>query len=407
MSPPAVCADSHLVLRQARHPLLLHWAAEKKGCQISEVTNEIVPIDVRLGDDFDLLIVTGPNMGGKTVMLKTVGLLTLMAQSGMHIPARDDSRIPIYRQIYVDIGDEQSIQQSLSTFSSHINRIIKILERANEKTLILLDELGAGTDPLEGAVLAVAILDALLAAASKVIATTHLGRLKSYAYSTRRAENASVQFDVETLQPTYHLLIGTPGSSNALVIAQRLGMLKPVIGRATEMLAADADGGSMLINQVQSAREDAERKRIDAQRMLDEAEHLRKLASEQHLQLQRRQKELAEQADEEIDKSMRRIRKIVEDFLTQMRNAPKLWSEQAGQFAEQVFAAADSTPLAARHAKFIEGLRKGSTVYIIPFKRNGVVYRILHKHKTVVLFIAGKEVEVPFTEIWEPEGRQG
>ena len=405
MSPPAVCEDSFLALRQGRHPLLLRWAAERKNCQVSEVINEIVPIDVRLGDDFDLLVVTGPNMGGKTVMLKTVGLLALMAQSGMHVPARADSQIPVYRQIFVDIGDEQSIQQSLSTFSAHINQIIKILTRANKRTLVLLDEMGAGTDPLEGAMLAVSILDALLAAAGKIIITTHLGKLKSYAYSTKRAENASVQFDVETLQPTYRLLIGTPGSSNALVIAQRLGMPKAVIGKAQSMLSADTDNSSELINQVQSAREDAEKKRINAQQMLDEAERLRKLASERFTEALHQQKILTEQADKEIDKTMRQVRKLVEDFAVQMRNAPKLWSEKSGQFTEQVLNVADSTPLAVRHANFIAALHKGDTVYVSPFRRTGTVYRIFHKRKTASVFIDGREVEVPFGEIWEPDNR--
>jgi len=405
MSPPAVCADSFLVLRQARHPLLMRWAAERKSCQISDVMNEIVPIDVRLGDDFDLLVVTGPNMGGKTVMLKTVGLLTLMAQSGMHIPARADSQIPPYRQVFVDIGDEQSIRQSLSTFSAHINQIIKILTGANSKTLVLLDELGAGTDPLEGAILSVAVLDVLLAAAGKVIITTHLGKLKSYAYSTKRAENASVQFNVETLQPTYRLLIGTPGSSNALVIAQRLGMPASVIDKAKAMLSAGTDNTGELINQVQSAREDAERKRVNAQQMLDDAERLRKLVSERLAQAERQQKILADQADREIDKTMQQVRKLVEEFAAQMRNAPKLWSEHAEQFAAQLLNVADSTPLAARHAKFTEGLRRGDTVYVATFNRSGTVYRIFHKRKTVVVFISGREVEVPFSEIWEPDNR--
>jgi DNA mismatch repair protein MutS2 len=345
-------------------------------------------------------------MGGKTVMLKTVGLLALMAQSGMHVPARADSQIPVYRQIFVDIGDEQSIQQSLSTFSAHINQIIKILTRANKRTLVLLDELGAGTDPLEGAALAVSILDALLAAAGKVIVTTHLGKLKSYAYSTKRAENASVRFNVETLQPAYNLLIGTPGSSNALVIAQRLGMPGDVIAKAQTMLSADSDSTGELINQVQSAREDAERKRINAQQLLDEAERLRKLASERFAEAQRQQKILAEQADKEIDKTMRDVRKLVEDFAAQMRNAPKLWSEKSEQFTQQVLNVADSTPLAVRHANFIAALRKGDTVYVAPFRRTGTIYRIFHKRKTVAVFIEGREVEVPFAEIWPPDNRQ-
>jgi DNA mismatch repair protein MutS2 len=202
------------------------------------------------------------------------------------------------------------------------------------------------------------------------------------------------------------LLIGTPGSSNALVIAQRLGMPGDVISKAQTMLSADSDGAGELINQVQSARQDAERKRINAQQMLDEAERLRKLASEQFAEAQRRQKILAEQADREIDKTMRNVRKLVEDFAAQMRNAPKLWSEKSEQFTQQVLNVADSTPLAVRHANFIAALRKGDTVYVAPFRRTGTIYRIFHKHKTVTVFIEGREVEVPFAEIWPPDNRQ-
>ena len=184
MSPADLDAGASLTLREAHHPLLLQLAARQKNCQVTQLTDEVVPIDVRLGDDFDLLLITGPNTGGKTVVLKTIGLLTAMAQSGMHIPARAGSRVPLYRQVFADIGDEQSIQQSLSTFSAHMSQVVKILERTNDGTLVLLDELGAGTDPIEGAVLATAILEKLMQQGGKVVATTHLGQLKSFAYST-------------------------------------------------------------------------------------------------------------------------------------------------------------------------------------------------------------------------------
>ncbi|MHC4572615.1 MAG: endonuclease MutS2 [Planctomycetota bacterium] len=401
MAAPAVRAESFLQVREARHPLLLRWASEHKGCEVSEVMSEVVPIDLRLGDDFDLLLVTGPNTGGKTVMLKTVGLLTLMTQSGMHIPARADSRIPVYRQVYADIGDEQSIQQSLSTFSAHMQQIVRILSRTNRSTLILLDELGAGTDPTEGAVLATAILNKLLARGGQVLATTHLGHLKAYAYTKVRAENASVQFDARTLKPTYRVLIGTPGSSNAVAIAQRLGMPKGVIGQARSLLARETDGSRELINQVQMTREAAERKRSEAESVLEEVRQMRAEASEQLAQVRQEGVRLKRLADKQIDESMRQVRRLVADFAAEMGNAPKRWKERTDELAEQVLAAAASTPLALRHAKFVEGLRKGDSVYVVPFKRRGIVYRIHRKRRTVAVFIEGKQVEVPFAEVCE------
>jgi DNA mismatch repair protein MutS2 len=361
---------------------------------------------MRLGDDFDLLLVTGPNTGGKTVMIKTVGLLTLMAQSGMHIPAHPDSRVGVYQQVFADIGDEQSIEQSLSTFSAHIGRIVAILKRTNEKTLVLLDELGAGTDPAEGAVLATAILDKLLAKRAKIVATSHLGRLKSYAYTTARAENASVQFDVQTLQPTFKVRIGTPGSSNALAIAKRLGMAQGIIRQARSQLQDDADGTSELINQVQATREDAERKRLKAQQTLDEAQQMHDQAAERLKQLKYQQKVLTSQANREIDKSMSQVRKAVDGFLAQMQNAPKPWSEHSRQLHEQISQAAAGTPLAVRQARFIESVRKGDTVYVASFRRNGIVCRLRRKRKVAAVLVEGKEVEVPFRQIWEPDTRE-
>lgn len=406
MAAPMAGPESFLQLREARHPLLLRWASEHKDCEVVEAMHEVVPIDLRLGDDFDLLLVTGPNTGGKTVMLKTVGLLTLMTQSGMHIPARADSQIPIYRQVYADIGDEQSIEQSLSTFSAHMQQIVQILGRTNKRTLILLDELGAGTDPIEGAVLATAILNKLLAKGGQVVATTHLGQLKAYAYTTARAENASVQFDSSTLEPTYRVLTGTPGSSNAVAIAKRLGMPKAVISQAQSLLAREEDDTSDLINQVQITRQAAEQKRSEAEAMLEEAMQTRAQASEQLEQAHNEGVRLSRQADKQIDESMRRVRRLVQDFAAEMRNAPKTWSERAEALAEKVSAAAASTPLAVRHAKFAENLRRGDSVYVISFKREGIVYRIHRKRRTITVFVEGKQVEVPFAEICEVDNNR-
>ncbi|MBP7052306.1 MAG: endonuclease MutS2 [Phycisphaerae bacterium] len=404
MTAPDLGSGASLHLRQARHPLLLHLASRQKTCPVSQLTDEVVPIDVRLGDDFDLLLITGPNTGGKTVVLKTIGLLAAMAQSGMHIPARSGSRVSVFRQIYADIGDEQSIQQSLSTFSAHMRQVVKILERTSEGTLVLLDELGAGTDPIEGAVLATAILDKLMRRGGKVVATTHLGQLKSFAYSTPRAQNGSVQFDTETLQPTYRLMIGTPGSSNAIVIAKRLGMPKDVVGQATALLATESDGTSELINQIQATREDAEHKRSEAQSMLDEAHTVRSEAAERLRKIEEDGRRLQKQADREIDDSMQAIRRVVEEFASEMQNAPSAWSQKARTLAGRVIELADGTPLARRHAEFITGLRRGDSVYVVPFRREGIVERVRKNRQTIVVLVDSKEVELPFREVLRPDG---
>ncbi len=402
MTAPEVRSDASLNLRLARHPLLLQWIAKQKGCHVSELSDEVVPIDIRLGDDFDLLLVTGPNTGGKTVVLKTIGLVALMAQSGMHIPARAGSSVSVFRQVFADIGDEQSIEQSLSTFSAHMRQIITILTRTGPGTLVLLDELGAGTDPIEGAVLATSILDGLLNKGGRVVATSHLGQLKTYAYTTPRAENASVQFDTETLRPTYHLMIGTPGSSNALVIAERLGMPKSVLDKAESLLSEESDGTSELINQVQTTREDAERKRTEAQNSVDEAYEIRNRLRKRLSRIRDQERRLKQQADREIDESMRAVRDEVDGFASEMQNAPLQWSGRAMQLAERIGELAAGTPLAMRQAEFIETLRRGDSVYVIPFRREGIVERIRKSRKSIVVFCDSKQVEIPFDEIARP-----
>ncbi|HEX6777020.1 MAG TPA: hypothetical protein VF099_02410, partial [Ktedonobacterales bacterium] len=237
-NPPHLSDQGRLRLREARHPLL---------------TGKVVPIDFRLGEDFSMVVITGPNTGGKTVALKTVGLLTLMAQAGLHIPADDRSEITIFENVFADIGDEQSIEQSLSTFSSHLSRIIDILKLATARSLVLLDELGAGTDPSEGSALARAILMFLLERKVSVVATTHYSELKAFAYDTAGVANASVEFDVETLSPTYRLQIGLPGRSNALAIAARLGLSPEIIEQARQLLGST---GVQMENLLEGLQED-------------------------------------------------------------------------------------------------------------------------------------------------------
>lgn len=263
-TPEGAHPTLRLDLIQGRHPLL---------------TGDVVPTDISIGDRFRILVITGPNTGGKTVALKTVALLALMTQSGLHIPADEHSVMPVFENIFADIGDEQSIEQSLSTFSSHMTRVIAMLRDVTPESLVLLDELGAGTDPEEGSALARALIATLLERGPLVIATTHYSELKSYAYATPGVENGSVEFDVETLSPTYRLTVGLPGRSNALAIARRLGLGAEVIERARQYVAPEVVQVDTLLEGIKGEREAAERARSRASRERAQAEQMKRDAA--------------------------------------------------------------------------------------------------------------------------------
>ena len=282
MTPPDFNDDGKLALRGARHPILEHFFREEARtppgpaadvAAPAKAPRSVVPIDVRLGLEFQILVITGPNTGGKTVALKTVGLLAAMAQAGLHIPAHQGSVLPVLDDVLADIGDEQSLEQSLSTFSSHVRRVSQILARAGPKSLVLMDEMGAGTDPAEGAALGRAILDELDSIGCAAIVTTHIGDLKTYAFTNPRAENAAVEFDVETLRPRYHLHIGDIGQSNALQIARRLELPEHLVARAARYLAEGKGDHRADWEVVQKLRQEAEASKQAA--MAAEAEAVR------------------------------------------------------------------------------------------------------------------------------------
>ncbi|MDD5922248.1 MAG: endonuclease MutS2 [Eubacteriales bacterium] len=306
---PKLSQEGKLSLVQARHPLL--------------DPRKAVPVTVSLGDDFHTLVITGPNTGGKTLTLKTVGLLSLMALSGMHIPASSESVIPVYQDIFADIGDEQSIEQSLSTFSAHMKNTVYIIEHARENTLVLLDELGAGTDPTEGAAIGIAILEQLLENGVCTLATTHYNEIKKYALSTKDVENASMEFDVESLRPTYRLLIGVPGKSNAFAISKRLGLPDAVIRRAETFLDQGDVEFDDLMASIEADRRAAEKDRETASRLQLSAKERAEETAKAEKELQKKKEEILRNARHEAREIVRDAERTAKDVRKELRSLSK------------------------------------------------------------------------------------
>jgi DNA mismatch repair protein MutS2 len=389
---PELVTGQQLKLVQARHPL---------------ISGTVVPLTVELGIDFDTLVITGPNTGGKTVALKVVGLMAAMTQSGLHIPAESDSRMGVFTQIFADIGDEQSVEQSLSTFSGHMKTIVDIIDRSDDRSLVLLDEVGAGTDPTEGAALAMGILSELHARGCRTVSTTHYGALKTFAYETPRVKNASVEFDTETLRPTYRLLIGIPGKSNAFTIAKRLGLSERVLDRANTFVTEREMQVADLIENLGETHREIEIEKQKAESGRQAVEQQTRDLKEKSQRLDEDYELLMAMAKEEANELIRVAKREADEIIAELKEALKKENKQQQDIekARQGFRRISNKLEKGRSVQHNgtgltpDQIKLGQTVQMTKLRQKGQILKLPNASGEVLVQAGIMKVMVPLTEL--------
>ena len=387
---PEINTQKIINLKNARHPLI--------------EPNQVVPFSLELGKDFSTLIITGPNTGGKTVTLKTIGLLTAMACSGLNIPADEHSSIYVFDNIFADIGDEQSISESLSTFSSHMSNIVNITNTATSQSLILVDELGSGTDPLEGAHLAISILQYFTELGSITVATSHYQELKQYALVTPNFKNASVEFDIENLKPTYHLLVGIPGKSNAFEISKKLGLSSSIINRASSMIDKNSIHLEDLLKSLYDDKAKIENEKIQISKTLAEAEELKQTLKHQNFDVLNKEKELIANAKQEAKQILIDAKETANSIIKDIGNSST--SSQANKLRKKLNEEissinTDSSDIKITHPIKIDQIRPGSTVFVSNLNSEGTVVSNISKDNTVQVQIGAMKMKIDIKYLQE------
>lgn len=395
---PVINKERRIVIKKGRHPLI--------------DPKEVVPVDISLGEDFSTMVITGPNTGGKTVTLKTTGLFVLMAQAGLHIPAAERSEMCVFHKVFADIGDEQSIEQSLSTFSSHMKNIVSILKEVDDNSLVLFDELGAGTDPTEGAALATAILERLTNQGIRTMATTHYSELKLYAMTTPGVQNACCEFDVETLRPTYRLLVGIPGKSNAFAISKRLGLDEGIIEEAKNLLTGEDIQFEEVLSDIEKKRIETERELEHASRAKQEIERIKEASRMQKNRLENEKNKILDQARKEARNILLDARREADEIMERLRELEKAQQQsildteimqlkhdmrqKINKLDERM---AESVLPRKGYAKPPENLKAGDSVMIINLNRKGTILEAPDKDGNVLIQVGIMKVNMHITQL--------